>query len=280
MNAPTNMSAHAQSGFDRALGDYLRARDSLNAMPVETTSAEDETIAMDAMDAAQARVFKAEPESLADVRALAELTWQEPASQPSEELIEAVLAGIRKFAPGESRTFNAKTWLHYFTVHGGSWVNVDGEVKLLSPVPSGETLNGLLWELRTRGGEAQVKAVIMESGCAVSAEPSTVSGGSEWERLRADYEAAAVSMQNHIQPRGHAFGSAENDAYEAETERLANIQADAFDQMMLHPAPDPSALAYKLTTQSAFLQGDNWHKGAEIAAQLAADGKRLLSGEA
>ena len=29
-----------------------------------------------------------------------------------------------------------------------------------------------------------------------------------------------------------------------------------------------------------FLQGDNWHKGAEIAEQLAADAARLLAGDA
>ena len=53
MNAPTNISAREQSAFDRALAEYLRAREALDAMPVDTTSSEDEQLAMDAMAAAE-----------------------------------------------------------------------------------------------------------------------------------------------------------------------------------------------------------------------------------
>lgn len=280
MNAPTNISAREQSAFDRALAEYLRARNSLNAMPVETTSQEDELIAMDAMGAAEERLFKADAKSIEDVRALAEIAWQEPASTPSDDMVAAVLVALRKLAPGQSRTFDAKTWLKCFIEHGGGWTNRDGKVALVSPVPAGETLQGLLWELRTRGEEDQVKALIISRGEPLSSDALNVSAQEEWKRLRRDYGIAKAALNAHTEPKGYAFGSAENDAHEAETERLANAQADAFDALMLHPAPDLTALAHKLAVHSGFLQGDNWHKGAEIAEQLAADAARLLAGEA
>jgi len=101
----------------------------------------------------------------------------------------------------------------------------------------------------------------------------------EWQRLRRNYGTAKAALDGHTEPKGYACGWPENDAHEAETDRLANAQADAFDALMLHPAPDHAALAYKLAVHSSFLQGDNWHKGAEIAEQLADDAARLQKGE-
>ena len=46
--------------------------------------------------------------------------------------------------------------------------------------------------------------------------------------------------------------------------------------MMLHPAPDAAALAFKLAVQSSFLKGEHWHTADKIAARLAADAGTLL----
>ncbi len=45
--------------------------------------------------------------------------------------------------------------------------------------------------------------------------------------------------------------------------------------MVLTPAPDQAALAYKLEAYSQVVGGDSWDRGAEMVAQFAADAKRF-----
>ena len=54
------------------------------------------------------------------------------------------------------------------------------------------------------------------------------------------------------------------------------IEGEAFDAMMLHPAPDTAALAFKLAAQSSFTKGQHWPTADKIAARLAADAATIL----
>lgn len=269
----TTTPTREQSGFDRALADFLAARAALDALPVATTSCEDEQIAMDAMCAAEQRLFRQTPQSLADVRALAEILWTDPDSIPGQDMIGAVLIGLRQIDGQPSRVFNPAKWVADYRSFGGGWVVSEDRVTLMQPVPASDTLTSLMWELHTRGGEEEVKAIIA-AGEAVQAPGIAVN---EWEALCRRYEDAKAAVDAHKEPEGTVCGSPENIAHEAETERLANAQADAFDAVMLTPAPHAPALAYKLAINSSFGAGELWHRGAEIAEQLAADAARLLT---
>lgn len=273
MTHDTTTTTRPQTAFDRALADFLSARDALDALPVDTTSGEVEMRAADAMGAAERRLFNTTPQTIADVRALAEICWCDSDSLPTADMIGKVLSGLRQIDGQPSRVFNPAKWVADYRRFGGGWVVTDDRVTLMQPVPCDDTLTNLMWELHTRGGEQQVKAIIA-AGEAVQAPGIAVN---EWEALCRRYEEAKTAIDAHREPEGTVFGSPEQQAHEAETERLADAQSDAFDAVMLTPAPHAPALAYKLAINSSFGGGEAWHKGAEIAEQLAADAARLLT---
>lgn len=273
MTHDTTTTTRQQTAFDRALANFLGARDALDALPVETTDGEVELRAMDAMGAAERRLFETTPETIGDVRALAEICWSDTDGIPTTYLIGKVLSGLRQIDGQQSRVFNPAKWVADYRRFGGGWVVTEDRVTLMQPVPSDDTLTNLMWELHTRGGEEQVKAIIA-AGEAVQAPGIAVN---EWKALCRRYEDAKAAINAHKEPEGTVCGSPDNIAHEAETERMANAQADAFDAVMLTPAPHAPALAYKLAINSSFGAGELWHKGAEIAEQLAADAARLLT---
>ena len=263
-----------QSRFDEALTEYLRERDRLEAMPVETTSREDEGRAMEAMAAAERRLFNKTPQTVSDVRALAEIAWRDPDSLPDVSMIGAVINGLRQIdGNAPSRTFEPDSWLRNYERLGGGWTNVEGEVSLLAPVPTPEGLQAMLWELDTRGGREQVKAAIRSLPDGAITVPASV----RWQSLCRAYDEAAEAMKAHEAIKNpHRYDSPECEAHEAETERLAIAEGEAFDAMMLHPAPDTAALAFKLAAQSSFTKGQHWPTADKIAARLAADAATIL----
>lgn len=271
MEPTTTTTTAKQSAFDSALDDYNRARQALDAIPIATTTSDAETVAMDALDAAERRLLNQKPQNLSDVRAMAEIVWADPDGIPCEDRIAAVLNGLRKLDGQPSRTFSATAWLEQFEILGGGWTNIDGEVSLLAPVPVHDGLKAMLWQLDTTGSREQVKAAIRHKDSAASVAPI------RWEAVRRAYDEAAKAMKAHEAIENpHRYDSTECKAHEAKTDRLATAEGEAFDAMMLHPAPDASALSFKLTAHSAFTKGMHWPTADKIAKQLAADAANLL----
>ena len=100
----------------------------------------------------------------------------------------------------------------------------------------------------------------------------------QWAQAVTRYLEAKQAAERHsadVTSRSPAFGTPENVADEETTERLADEQANAFDALMLTPAPNRKALAFKTSALSTFLGGDEWHNSAQIIEQIAADAARL-----
>jgi hypothetical protein len=100
---------------------------------------------------------------------------------------------------------------------------------------------------------------------------------SRWVALRDAFTRAHAAMIAHeALPDNSDCGSPENLAHEDTTERLATAQAEAFDAMMLEPAPNRAALAIKMRAYHDMGAADGWDNGGKIAAMLASDANRLL----
>ncbi len=281
MNTFTKDFARPQSGFDRSLAEYLRARDALDAKPVETTSCEDEQLAMDAVAAAENRLFKQTPRSLADVRALAEIAFTDPDSIPGMDLIGAVMNGIRQFDHEPSRIFNPGRWIEQFKRSGGGWVVTDDQVALLSPFPQTDAIDCLLWELRTRGGEEQVKSIIRETELVAAPALATASR-LHWEHIQRRYEVEAARMaENEGNPYQGTVDDPECERAEALTAQIVEAYDAVAEELMRFPAPDVEALQFKLALMACDHFGAfNSRQSHEFAQVIAADAARLLAGEA
>lgn len=66
------------------------------------------------------------------------------------------------------------------------------------------------------------------------------------------------------------------DYYEAESNRLASLHADAIDDLMLIPAPTVGAFIEKVEIFHRNGLADGWWRGTEIMAIMACDAERLL----
>lgn len=98
----------------------------------------------------------------------------------------------------------------------------------------------------------------------------------KWVELLGAYNATKVAMKEHSSTPGERkFGTEENEAYEARTAELADAQSAAFEALMLEPAPDSEALAYKTAEYAEFIGGECWHRARDVLEQIAADAKRL-----
>lgn len=281
MNAPTNISAREQRAFDRALAEYLRAREALDAMPVDTTSSEDEQLAMDAMAAAEHRLFRQTPQNMADVRALAEIAFTDPDSIPGMDLIGAVMNGIRQFDHEPSRIFKPGRWIEQFKRSGGGWVVTDDQVALLSPVPQTDAIESLLWELRTRGGEEQVKSIIRETEPVAAPLPASPNR-TQWEHIQRRYEIEAARMaENESSPYQGTADDPECEKAEALTAQIVEAYDAVAEELVRFPAPDAEALHFKLALMACDHFGAfNSRHSREFAQVIAADAARLLAGEA
>lgn len=105
-------------------------------------------------------------------------------------------------------------------------------------------------------------------------EAASPQDANDWAMLVFAYELAKKRLDEHPTDKSKC-GSPENIAHEAETARLADAQADAFDALMLAPAPNRKALSYKLAAWRDFAADELWRTGREISQQLADDAARL-----
>lgn len=107
-------------------------------------------------------------------------------------------------------------------------------------------------------------------------ERRTKVSASTWTEKRDAYLTAAADMKAQGRNPG-AFGTPDCEAFEAETLKLSTAQAEAFDAMMLEPAPNAAALAFKLRAFNAMQAFDGWDNGGTIAKQLSADADKFAS---
>lgn len=274
----TTTPAPTQSRFDAALADYLRERDRLDGLPVETTSSEDEDRAMEVAIAAERRLFKQPVQNVGDVRSLAEIAWRDPDSIPDVSMIGAVINGLRQLdGNAPSRTFRAENWLTHYERLGGGWTSVEGEVSLLAPVPVSEGLKAMLWELDTRGGREQVKAIIRDTkpfAAPAMDNPARL----QWDHMRRRFEVEAARMeQNEATPYRGTIDDPECEKAEDLTAQIVEAYDSVAEELLRFPAPDAEALAFKLELMASnhFGAFNNRH-APEFAQALAADAARLL----
>lgn len=278
MTDNTTTRTPQQTAFDRALAEYLLARDTLDSLPVETATREAETLAMDAMGAAEGRLFRQTPQNIADVRALAEIAFNDPDSLPGWDLIGAVLNGLRLFDYEPSRVFSAAKWVDTYRRFGGGWVVTDEGVQLLMPVPASDTLESLMWELQTRGGEDAVKAIIV-SGEPVASPAIETSDRRTWGNIKRRFEVEAARMDaNEATPYQGTIDDPECAKAEALTAQIVDAYDACAEELLRFPAPDAEALRYKLVVMASdyFASINERHYG-ELAKIVAADAERLLA---
>lgn len=95
-----------------------------------------------------------------------------------------------------------------------------------------------------------------------------------WGARLSAYQTAKARLDEHC---GVATpeGTDAIDAYEARTGELADAHAEAFDALLLTPAPNSAALAYKLELWVQVVGSDCWTNGADLMKQIAADSRRF-----
>jgi hypothetical protein len=273
MKIDTITPVREQSRFDEVLGDYSRQRAALDSLPIETTG-HSETRAWDALQGAEARLMKAPANNISDLRAMAEVIWQDGDSVPGDELLSTFFDNLRRLdGQAPSRTFSPAAWLAWFENSGGGWIEREEEIVLLVPHDPCNVISHAMWALETRGGLEQVKALIRER------KSGQQESGQTWGSLLSRYQTAKARLDEHCALPSPEFDDAGLDAYEAKTEKRANAHADLFVELILAPAPDAAGLAFKMQVYADVVGGDAWDRGAEMVAQLAEDA-RNLAGEA
>lgn len=247
------------SSFQKTLAEYLDCLRRLEGKPAN------EQALLDSLHASECSLLEETPQTVADLRALAEIIWQDQDGVPSSEMLRSFFRALRTLTGGEpSQTFDAGAWLNWFETHNGGWIERDGDILLLWPEGDNAAmqLDDLRFVLETRAGHAQVIAEIRrrqierESKCAVSA-PS-------WSQSVAAYEAANADL------------NAAPDDEEQLIDTLVDARTAAIETLFATPAPDCSAVAFKLSVyQQAELQ--NWNKASRYLGLVSKDAERLAA---
>lgn len=125
---------------------------------------------------------------------------------------------------------------------------------------------------RALSGIGSLIALAMHQQDVAREERAAKASASTWFELR-DAFLTATADEKAQGRNDAAFGTPECEA----TARLANARTEAFRAMMLHPAPNGKALAFKTEAFTELTDGDAWDGGREMLDQLTADAKRLAS---
>lgn len=157
MDNQTN-TASAEA-FNRALAAYRATLDAFNFSP-DDTPVEHERMLEAAWVAADKMVIATPAANLSDLRAKAELMFQEVHSTPPREFLLSFMQDLARLTNYEpSRTFCAKTWVRWFERCGGMW-HIDGDrVTLLNT--EAETFRDHMFTLTACNGREQVEAHIL-----------------------------------------------------------------------------------------------------------------------
>lgn len=151
-----------QSRFQQALAAYNAAFTAMTSAPRDGDEKADNA-RYAVMIEAERNLFAIQPNTINDVRALAEITFRDPDSIPGWDLIGAVLNGLRHLdGNATSPTFDPAAWLDLYEQCGGGWINRGDELTLCAPIPQSEGVQSLLFELETRDGTKQVLDLIRQ----------------------------------------------------------------------------------------------------------------------
>lgn len=96
----------------------------------------------------------------------------------------------------------------------------------------------------------------------------------EWGARLSAYQTAKARLDEHCATSTPADPDGCK-AYENKTDELAEAHAEAFDALLLTPAPNSAALAYKLELWVHVVGSDCWTNGADLMKQIAADSRRF-----
>ena len=165
----TSISAsmtHA-SAFEKALAQYLTARNNLNDAPAEPSAA-GEDVASAAYYHSEERMPREPVESLADFRAKFDCLFLDPASIAGPDVLLQLFADLRRLTDGaRSELFEPARWLAFFEKKGGMYCVRGEEVFLLTP--TGANLSDLMFELEASGGRDDVNALLLQRCSAEAA---------------------------------------------------------------------------------------------------------------
>lgn len=154
----TSAPAAHVSRFERALAEYLFARDFLNGF-VSGVIREETDFAATAYCALDNQLIKAPAMSIQDLRTKFEMLWEETSSDPCTDHILALFEDLQRLTGDvPSQLFQPDGWLRRFEKKGGMYCVRDREVFLLTPKSA--DLDNLMFELKASGGREAVNELI------------------------------------------------------------------------------------------------------------------------
>jgi len=252
-----NLPLPMRGEFALAIDDYRNRR-------AAVATANDEQAAIDLLVAAERRALSFQASSIGELRAIAEIIWSDEDSLPSSEMVTAFFASLCNLDKNPSPTFDPVRWLTNYEASGGGWIERDDEIHFLPADTDASRL--AMWELKTRNGAEQVKAIIRNRTA-----PDT-----SWGQLVSHYETAKARLDEYQSvKRNLEMGTPENDAHEAKIDELADAHFDAALALLSSPAPDAKAYAYKM---QAYYDAEafQWTRNHEVTEGLVSDAKRLM----
>ena len=259
-------------GFKLATRNFVSARSYLHSLP-EDIDEQEENRADVAFFSAYDSLIGTPAISLADLRVKFDVIWSELDALPGPTAVQRMFADIHRLAgDGPSLIFDPEDWLDGFEKRGGVYCVRGDEVFLLTP--KGKRLDADMFELDALCGREAVYDLIRQR---TNERDHPQAGPKSWAELLPAYNRAAADMDHHSAVTDNSLcGSPENIAHEAETARLADIQMDALNALLLAPAPDLAALRTKLDIFAKERLVEGWHTNAEISDQLAEDARTLI----
>ena len=253
-----NLPLAMRGEFALAIDDYRNRR-------AAVATANDEQAAIDLLVAAERRALSFQASSISELRAIAEIIWSDEDSLPSSEMVTAFFASLCNLDKNPSPTFDPVRWLTDYEAGGGGWIERDDEIHFLSADTDASRL--AMWELKTRNGAEQVKAIIRNRTA-----PDT-----NWGQLVSNYETAKARLDEYQSvERNLAMGTPENAAHEAKIDELADAHFDAALALLSSPAPDAKAYAYKMQAYHD-AEAFQWSRNHEVTKDLVDDAKRLAA---
>ena len=264
----SNLPKQPCGQFASALSDWKRQRLTLNA--ADYASSDDEQNGFDLLAKAEARLLDSPVQNVHELRALAEVIFQDPDSIPGADTLAKLFGAMRSLDKGnDSPTFDAAAELAQFEKAGLGWVERDGAITFMDN--NGDRLDLFKWLLETRGATEQVKQAIANR----SEDRETPSA---WATNLSAYQTAKARLDEHQFSTGErpAFGTQESKDDEDKLTDLSDAHYAATVTLLTTPAPTVAAYRQKVelhATEQAYL----WNDNQQIAEALATDAISLLA---
>lgn len=254
--------------FANALSEWKRLRLAVNAADYTTSNGEQD--GFDLLVKAEARLLDSPVQNVHELRALAEVIFQDPDSIPGADTLAKLFSAILSLDKGnDSPTFDAAGELAQFEKAGLGWVERDGAITFMDN--NGDRLDLFKWLLETRGATEQVKQAIADR----TDDRETQSA---WAANLSAYQTAKARLDEHQFRTGErpAFGTQESKDDEDKLTDLSNAHYAATVMLLTTPAPTVAAYRQKVelhANEQAYL----WNDNQQIAEALATDAKSLLA---